>query len=308
MSSHSTHPLRADLLMLMTALIWGCSFVAQRLSLDTIGPFLFNGVRFLLGALVVALLSRWLTPSGTQTHRRAPLPWAPGIVLGILVAVSIGAQQVGLRYTKVANAGFISSMYVVIVPVLSLLGGQPLRLGILLGALCAAAGLYYLSGEHLTLTYGDGLELFGAVAISVQLLLLGTLTQKHDPLRLVLIQNVVCAAVSLAIACALETIRVADIQRSALTIFYGGALSVGVGYALQAMAQKDAGPAHAAIIFSMEGVFAALAAWIIIGETLSRHVMGGCALVVIGCVLSQLALGRRLVSGNSPASSPINGK
>jgi drug/metabolite transporter (DMT)-like permease len=302
-----THPLRADLLMLLAALIWGCSFVAQRLSLATIGPFLFTGVRFLLGALVVALLSHWLRPSaGQKPKTRAPMPWASGTLLGALVALSICAQQIGLGYTKVANAGFISSMYVVIVPVLSLLLGQRLRLGIVLGALCAAAGLYYLSGEHLTLSYGDGLELFGAAAISLQLMLLGTLTQKYDPLRLAMIQNIVCAVLCLCVACAVETIRIADIQRSALTIFYGGALSVGVGYAIQAVAQRDAVPAHAAIIFSMEGVFAAIAAWIIIGERLTSHAVLGCALVVLGCVLSQLLPGRRTVPGSSPAGIAID--
>lgn len=281
--------MRADVLMLLTALIWGGSFVAQRLSLDTIGPFLFNAVRFLLGALVVAALSRWLrSPQARTTRGRAPLPWAPGILLGVLIAVSIGAQQLGLLYTKVANAGFISAMYVVIVPLLTLLGGRRLRPGIVLGALCAALGLYYLGGRHLTLGYGDGLELLGATAAAVQVLLIGSLTQKHDPLRLVLIQNLVCGVVSLAAAYALETIRLADIQHSALTIFYGGAVSVGIGYALQAIAQKDAVPAHAAVIFSLEGVFAAVAAWIVIGETLSAAALGGCALVLTGCVLSQL--------------------
>src|SRR5579863_681336 len=181
-----THPLRADCLMLFAALLWGCSFVAQRLSLATIGPYLFTGLRFLLGALVVALLSRWLksaAPASASAPRAGAWPWRIGALLGLLVVISIAAQQIGLRYTKVANAGFISSMYVVIVPIFSVLGGQRLRLGIVLGVLCAAIGLYYLSGEHLRLGYGDGLELFGAVAISGQLLLLGPATRKYDPLR-----------------------------------------------------------------------------------------------------------------------------
>ena len=144
--------------------------------------------------------------------------------------------------------------------------------------------------------------------ISVQLMLYGTLTQKHDPLTLALIQNVVCAVVCLAVASGVESIRFGDIQRSALTILYGGALSVGVGYAIQAIAQKDAVPAHAAIIFSMEGVFSAVAAWIIIGERLSWHAIGGCALVVLGCVLSQLLPGRSSSVENNGAGSAVTGK
>ena len=307
-----THSLRADLLMLLAALIWGCSFVAQRLSLATIGPFFFTGIRFLLGALVVAGLSHWLKATDTTVRGdaapRQRWPWGPGIVLGVVVAISISAQQVGLAYTKVANAGFISSMYVIIVPILSLVTGQRLRWGIVAGALCATAGLYYLSGEHLTLGYGDGLELFGAAAISVQLMVLGSATQRHDPLRLALVQNTVCALVCLSVAAFIEPMRFRDIQHSAFAILYCGVLSVGVGYAIQAIAQKDALPAHAAIIFSMEGVFSALAAWIIIGETLSLHAIWGCALVVTGCVLSQVGPLRRRMSGSSQASSPISGK
>jgi drug/metabolite transporter (DMT)-like permease len=284
----------------------------HRLSLATIGPFFFTGIRFLLGALVVAGLSHWLksanAAAGDAPAARQRWPWGPGIVLGVAVAISISAQQIGLAYTKVANAGFISSMYVIIVPILSLVIGQRLRWGIVAGALCAAVGLYYLSGEHLTLSYGDGLELFGAAAISVQLMVLGSATQRYDPLRIALVQNTVCALVCLGVASFVEPIRWSDIQHSAFAILYCGALSVGVGYAIQAIAQKDAVPAHASIIFSMEGVFSALAAWIIIGETLSVHAIWGCALVVIGCVLSQVTPLRRRMSGSSQASSPISGK
>src|SRR5579863_94867 len=153
-----THPARADLLMLLAALIWGGSFVAQRLSLAVIGPFLFNGLRFLLGAAVVMLMSHALRHGARGARSatappRGPWPWAAGALLGVVVAISICAQQIGLAYTKVANAGFISSMYVIIVPILSVAGGQRLRAGIIAGALCAAVGLYYLSGEHLSLGY-----------------------------------------------------------------------------------------------------------------------------------------------------------
>jgi drug/metabolite transporter (DMT)-like permease len=303
-----THSLRADCLMLFAALLWGCSFVVQRLSLATIGPLLFTGVRFLLGATVIALLSHWLKrPAAGAARQHVDWPWGPGSVLGVVVAISIAAQQVGLAYTKVANAGFISSMYVVIVPLLSVLLGQTLRLGIIAGALCATVGLYFLSGEHLTLSYGDGLELFGAVAIALQLMLLGAYTQKHDPLTLALIQNLVCGVVCMLAAWVVEPVRWQDVERSTMTLLYCGVISVGVGYAIQAVAQRDALPAHAAIIFSMEGVFAALAARVFIHEQLSWHAIIGCSLVVAGCIASQ-APGRRRISGSSQASSPINGR
>lgn len=308
----NTHPLRADLLMLLAALIWGGSFVVQRQSLATIGPLLFTGVRFVLGALVVALLGRWLRPEPDRAlgsrRRITGRMWGRGALLGVLVAASIATQQVGLAYTKVANAGFISAMYVVIVPVLSMLAGHRLRPGILLGALCAAAGLYYLSGEHLVLQYGDALELFGALVISIQLMLMGAWVREHDALTLAWIQNLVCALVCLAAAAAFEPMHWSAIRDSAFTILYCGGLSVGVGYAIQAIAQRDAVPSHAAIIFSTEGVFAALAARIFIQEHLSWRAMFGCALVVLGCLLSQLAPLLRRRSGSSQASSPISGR
>lgn len=309
-----THSLRADLLMLLAALIWGCSFVVQRASLATIGPLLFTGVRFLLGAAVIALMGHWLRepvreePGAPPTPRAPARPWGPGALLGVLVALSIAAQQIGLAYTKVANAGFISSMYVVIVPLFSMLAGHRLRVGIIAGALCAAAGLYYLSGEHLTLSYGDGLELAGAVAIALQLIFMGIYVQRHDALTLAWIQNLICALACLAASFLTEPVHWSDIGHSAFAILYCGGLSVGVGYGIQAIAQRDAMPSHAAIIFSMEGVFAALAARVFIGEHLSLHAIFGCLLVVLGCLVSQLAPLLRLRSGRSQASSPISGR
>lgn len=295
--------------MLFTALIWGGSFVAQRQSLATIGPYQFTGLRFLLGAAVVAAFSHWLSrPAADAQRQPTGWPWGPGALLGVIVAASITAQQIGLGYTKVANAGFISSMYVVIVPLFAVLLGQRLHTGIIIGALFAALGLYYLSGARLTLSHGDGLELFGAFAIALQLMLLGAYTQSHDPLRLALIQNLVCALVCLLAGAFIETIRWDAIARSAWPLFYCGALSVGVGYALQAIAQRDALPAHAAIIFSMEGVFAALAARVFIAERLSWHAVIGCSLVVAGCIASQVTPRGSRVSGSNQASNPSSGR
>ncbi len=287
--------MRADLLMLLAAMIWGCSFVAQRESLSTMGPIFYNGVRFLLGAVVVAGYTLWRTRSVARTPQASQQlrasragAWAAGSLLGGLVAVSICAQQIGLRYTQVANAGFITAMYVVIVPWLSILRGQRVRLVTGLGAASAAVGLYYLSGERWSLSYGDALELFGACVSSVQLICIGAWTQTYEPVRLALIQCIVCGLLCLGVACFVEPIHWQEIERSALTLFVGGALSVGIANTIQMIAQRDAQPSHAAIIFSTEGVFAALAAWIVLGQTLTPHAIGGCALVVLGCVLCQL--------------------
>lgn len=305
MKTTTRQHLRANLLMLVAAMIWGSAFVAQRLSLDTIGPFLFTGLRFLLGACVVLVLLAGLRPltaaakPRVEAHSPAPPPVRSPLIrftllrdgswLGLLLAVAISLQQIGLQYTKVANAGFISSLYVVIVPLMGVVLRHQTALGTWLGATLAAVGMYFLSvDEHFSMLYGDWYQLAGALVISAQVVLVGRFARRHDPLVLALVQFVACGLICSAIALASEPVRVADIVRAAPTILYGGALSVGVAYTIQVVAQKDAAPAHAAVIFSMEGVFAALAGWLVLGETLSARAALGCVLMLIGLILCQV--------------------
>ncbi|WP_133649527.1 DMT family transporter [Paraburkholderia flava] len=280
--------------MLVAAMIWGSAFVAQRVSLDAIGPFLFTGLRFLLGAGVVLLfvactrLRRARVNLTVPARDTAALLRAGG-ALGLLLAFAISMQQIGLQYTKVANAGFISSLYVVIVPLIGALLGHRTGLGTALGALFAAVGMYFLSvNEHFSILYGDWYQLAGAIVISMQVMLVGRFARRHDPLSLALVQFVTCGVICLAIAVACEPLRLGDIVRAAPSILYGGALSVGIAYTIQVVAQKDAAPAHAAVIFSMEGVFAALAGWLVLGETLSARAFVGCALMLVGLIVCQV--------------------
>nr|WP_042269122.1 DMT family transporter [Paraburkholderia heleia] len=299
MQSATRRHLRANLLMLTAALIWGSAFVAQRLSLDAIGPFLFTGLRFLLGAGVVSvflLARRGASERGAADSGNAAAPalfdgtlLRSGTVLGLVLAVAISLQQIGLGYTKIANAGFISSLYVVIVPMLGVLLRHRTGVGTWLGAALAAVGLYFLSiNEHFSVMYGDWYQLGCALVISIQVMLVGHYAPRHDPLALSIVQFVACGVVCLAIGLACEPLRAADIARAAPTILYGGALSVGIGYTLQVVAQRDAAPAHAAVIFSMEGVFAALAGWVALGETLMPRALAGCALMLAGLLACQL--------------------
>lgn len=294
----NTHQhLRANLLMLFAAMIWGSAFVAQRLSLDVIGPFLFSGLRFLLGAGVVLVLMAVLRPAVAADTQASSTPagndrraWlVPGMLLGLVLAVAISLQQIGLRYTLVANAGFISSLYVVIVPLIGLTLRHQTGVGTWLGALLAAIGMYFLSvNEHFSIQYGDWYQLAGAVLISGQVMLVGHFARRHDPLVLALVQFVTCGLVCLLIGLITEPLSLAELVRAAPTIVYGGALSVGIGYTIQVVAQKDAAPAHAAVIFSMEGVFAALAGWLVLGETLAPRALLGCALMLAGLIVCQV--------------------
>jgi drug/metabolite transporter (DMT)-like permease len=298
LKSDTRKHLRANLLMLLAALIWGSAFVAQRLSLDAIGPFLFTGLRFLLGAAVVTVLLACLRPARSRIAHTDPAAGATGgshslvmsgAVLGLLLAAAISMQQIGLQYTKIANAGFISSLYVVIVPLLGVLMRHQTATGTWLGALLAALGMYFLSvNEQFVILYGDWYQLAGAFVISAQVMLVSRFARRHDPLKLALVQFVTCGVVCLAVGVVCEPLRLADIVRAAPTIIYGGALSVGIAYTIQVVAQKDAAPAHAAVIFSMEGVFAALAGWLVLGETLSSRSLVGCGLMLAGLIVCQV--------------------
>ena len=189
--------LRADLLMLITALIWGSAFVAQRLGMDNIGPFLYTGLRFALACVVLlpvlALLQR------RQQHRPAPLNrnlLVGGVIMGLALALGINLQQVGLLFTTVTNSGFITGLYVIVVPLLGLLIGQRSSAGIWLGASLAVVGMFLLSvGEGFTVASGDWLQLAGAFVWGVHVLLVGFFASRHDPLRLAFIQFATCALI-----------------------------------------------------------------------------------------------------------------
>ena len=285
--------LKSDLLFLLSATIWGFAFVAQRMGMDHVGPFTFNGIRFLLGAMVLVPFiyrSRNDQPAKKDGRRRIQNKrlLAYGSLAGLAIFSGASLQQVGLVYTTAGKAGFITGLYVVIVPIMGLLWGQRTHAGTWSGALLAAAGMYLLSvNEDFTVAFGDLLELIGAVLWACHIHLIGWLSPKTDSLRLAFVQFMVCAAASLVTAVVFETAGAGDIAAAALPIIYGGALSVGVAYTLQVVAQQSAHPAHAAILLSLEAVFAALGGWVLLGERLSIRGISGCALMLAGMLLSQ---------------------
>jgi drug/metabolite transporter (DMT)-like permease len=284
---------QSDLLFLLSAIIWGFAFVAQRMGMDHVGPFTFNGIRFLLGALVlVPFIYRSRNPI-RQVH--ADLPQQShrllryGGMAGLAIFAGASLQQVGLVYTTAGKAGFITGLYVVIVPIMGLLWGQRTNTGTWGGALLAAVGMYLLSvNEDFSIAFGDLLELAGALMWACHIHLIGWLSPKTDSLRLAFVQFMVCALASLLTAAVIESVSVAGIVAAALPILYGGALSVGVAYTLQVVAQRHAHPAHAAILLSLEAVFAAIGGWLVLGEVMSGRGLVGCTLMFAGMLVSQL--------------------
>ncbi|HEX5844633.1 MAG TPA: DMT family transporter [Pseudomonas sp.] len=285
-----SHALRADLLMLLTAMIWGSVFVAQRLGMDAIGPFLYTGLRFALAVAVLLPVIRLLEGrSKTPPAKLNRNLLRGGILMGLALALGINLQQVGLLFTTVTNSGFITGLYVIIVPLLGLFIGHKTGLGIWLGASLAVVGMFLLSvGEGFQVASGDWLQLAGAFVWGVHVLLVGFFASRHDPLRLAVVQFATCAVISLILALVLEEIRLDAILAAGPALLYGGILGVAVGFTLQVVAQKDAIASHAAIIFSLEAVFAAIAGAWMLGESLELRGYLGCALMFGGMLLAQL--------------------
>ncbi len=295
-----TRTARADALLLLTATIWGFAFVAQRVGMEYVGPFTFNGVRFALGSLsLVPLLfvldrrparGRQLLPPAGKVNLMAG-----GGLAGLFLFAGASLQQAGLVYTTAGNAGFITGLYVVIVPIMGLVLRQRTNTGTWLGALLASVGLYFLSiTAQFSIAWGDLLVLIGAFFWAAHVLLIGWLSPRMDALKLAITQFAACSLLSLMTAVAFETMTWEGLRQAALPILYGGLASVGVAYTLQVVAQKDAPPAHAAILLSLESVFAALGGGLLLGEVLTPRALGGCGLMLAGMLLSQLwGFGRR---------------
>jgi drug/metabolite transporter (DMT)-like permease len=278
---------RSDLLLLLAAVIWGFAFVAQRMGMDHIGPFLFNAIRFALGAGVMVVVQR-------ITDRRLPtadrrLPTIYGILLGLILFAGATFQQVGIVYTTAGNAGFITGLYVILVPVFGIFSGQKAGVNLWGGAVIATVGLYFLSvTEAFSISKGDLFVLTGAVFWAVHVLYTGWVSPKVSALRLAAVQYAVCALLSLVAALIFEDNTFTGIYDAAIPLLYGGFLSVGVAFTLQIVGQKKAPPAHAAIILSLEAVFAVVGGMLILSETMTDRKWTGCALMLAGMLLAQV--------------------
>lgn len=288
-----TTTVKSDALLLTTAVIWGFAFVAQRVGMDFVGPFIFNGVRFALGCLVLVPLifkngicNNHAARTRSKTRKTGIIG---GIIAGTVLFAGASLQQVGLVYTTAGNAGFITGLYVVIVPILEIFLRRKTNTGTWIGAFLAATGLYFLSiTDTFTIGFGDFLVLIGAFFWAVHVLVIGWLSPKLDSFKLAFVQYAACSFFSIITALLFENNTSEGLVQATVPILYGGLLSVGVAYTLQVVAQKSAHPAHAAIILSLEAVFAAVGGWIILDETLTLRELLGCLLMLTGMLASQL--------------------
>jgi drug/metabolite transporter (DMT)-like permease len=280
----------ANSLLLITAAIWGLGFVAQVLGMNYLSPFAFIGIRFLMGAVSLAPLviffhyRNWLPASSLRTV------CVGSLVLGIILFAAGSLQQVGIVYSNASNAGFITGLYMVIVPILGLALKHRTGLNTWLGCALALVGLFLLSVKaDFTMGYGDTLLLVGAVGWALHILAIDHYAPRAAPLLLSLGQFVVCGCLAMVVSAFIETTTWSQVRAATNVLIYAGVITVGVAYTLQVIAQERADPTHAAIILSLEAVFGAVGGYLFLQEQLSGRELIGCALMLAGMLVSQLS-------------------
>jgi drug/metabolite transporter (DMT)-like permease len=293
-----TKETKSILILLLTAAIWGLSFVAQRVGMQHIGAFTYNGIRFALGSLsLLPVLYFSGRKSNNEIYNGESKEFKEsdektiiksGILAGLALFMASSFQQVGLIYTTAGKAGFITSLYVVIVPILGIFLKQKTHITTWLGALIAVVGLYLLSiSENFTIEFGDFLEIIGAFFYAIHIQLIDRYIKDIDPIKFSSVQFATCSVLSMIIAFIFEEITLSGLSGALMPILYGGIMSCGVAYTLQAIGQKNANPSHAAIALSMEAVFGAIGGALVLHEVLPIRGYIGCALMMVGILIAQ---------------------
>lgn len=285
--------LRNSLLLLLTATIWGVAFVAQSVGMDYVQPFTFNGIRSIIGGLVlipcIYFLNQRKNTSKVSPKSSPGTLLAGGFLCGLCLFAASSFQQFGIKYTTVGKAGFITACYIVIVPILGLFLKKKCSPLIWISVLLALIGLYFLcmSGS-ISLGLGDLLVLISAFLFSIHILVIDHYSPLTDGVQLSCIQFFVCGILSLICMVFFETPNLSMILMAWIPILYAGVLSCGVAYTLQVIGQKNMNPTVASLILSMESCISVLAGWIILGQALSSRELLGCVLMFAAIILAQI--------------------
>ena len=285
--------LKNSLILLLTATIWGVAFVAQSVGMDYVGPFTFNCVRFLIGGLVlipcITVIRKFSSaPDKEQTGSRRDLI-AGGISCGIVICIASCLQQIGIMYTTVGKAGFITACYILIVPVLGIFFRKKCGILVWAGVILALFGLYFLCmNESFRIQKGDAIVFLCAVVFSVHILVIDHFSPKADGVMMSCIQfftaGILCAVPMLLF----EKPQFAQILAAWQPILYAGVMSCGVAYTLQIVGQKGMNPTVASLILSLESVISVLAGMIILGQKMSGREILGCILMSLAILLAQI--------------------
>lgn len=296
------HNLKYNFLLMLAALIWGSAFVAQSVGMDYLGPFSFNCVRSFMGSLVLLPVIWFMdrqkketaehdgqkTEEGTREQNKKVL-LSGGLCCGVILTLSTSLQQIGIKYTTAGKAGFITALYILIVPLLGLILGKKVGNKTWLGVALAVAGMYLLCiKEGFSISYGDFMVLLCALVFSLHILAVDYFSPRVDGIRLSCIQFFVCGCISAVPMLVWEHPEISQIIRAWQPLAYAGVLSSGVAYTLQIVTQKHLNPTVASLLMSLESVFAVLTGWLVLNERLSLKELLGCVLVFTAIILAQL--------------------
>ncbi len=297
------HTLRQSFLLFLTAVIWGVAFVAQSAGMEYLGPFTYNGVRSVLGGMVllpcIALLNKiqaakpdtaeGSSVEGRNIKKSGKELAAGGLCCGFILFAASNFQQFGIQYTTVGKAGFITAMYILIVPILGLRVHKKAGLQVWIGVVFGIAGLYLLCmTDSFSLEKGDALVLICAFIFSLHILVIDHFSQRVDGIKMSCIQFWVCGILSLFCSFLFERPDLQSICDAWLPVCYGGIMSCGVAYTLQIVGQKDMNPTVASLILSLESVVAAAAGFLLLGQAMSLRELVGCLMMVMAITSAQL--------------------
>ncbi len=288
------------LMLLLTALIWGSAFVAQSVGMDYVGPFTFNGVRSVIGGIFLIFCIWFMDKTGIRKNKREESRedkkalLTGGISCGVVLFIASNLQQIGIQYTTVGKAGFITALYIVIVPVMGLFLKKKCPVTVWISVIIAVIGFYRLSvTDGFSLTKGDLLVLLCAVVFSVHILVIDYFTEKADGVKMSCIQFIVCGILSCICMFIFEKPHVAALFGAWMPLLYAGILSCGVAYTLQIVAQKGYNPTVASLLLSLESVFSVVAGFIVLGQKMTARELSGCLLIFAAVILAQIPVGNK---------------
>lgn len=296
--------IRSSVFLLLTAIIWGVAFVAQSEGMKYVGGFTFNCVRSLIGGAIlipcIFLMRAWRAGEPKQegqsgavgenpTSNRPRTLFAGGVCCGTVLCIASNLQQFGIKYTTVGKAGFITALYIVLVPLLGLFFHRKVGKLVALGVLFAVCGLYFLCiGEQFTIGLGDFLVFLCALAFSVHILTVDHFAPMVDCVAMSCIQFFTCGILSAIPMLLFERVSWEGLRGATPTILYAGVMSCGVAYTFQVVGQKNVNPTVASMLMSLESVVAVLAGLVLLGQRLSQRELLGCVLMFVAVILAQI--------------------
>ena len=288
---------KSSLMLFLAAFIWGTAFVAQSVGMDYLGPLSFNGTRFLMGSLVLAPVICFNRRSAAKKHKenegKRPGSLKTTIIGGVCCGLALCAaallQQIGMLYTTVGKAGFITTLYIILVPVFGIFLKKRIPGKVWGGAAIAAFGMYLLCmSESLSLGRGDALVFLCAILFSVHILVIDHFSPRVDGVELSCIQFLTAGIIGSILAFLFEKPDIGDFVNGIVPLAYAGILSSGVAYTLQVVGQRDTDPTVASLILSLESVVSVLAGWVVLRQALTGRELAGCGLVFCAVILVQL--------------------